>query len=86
LALMVARLMRTAGATASDERLAALAAFANEQFTLVAELIGHRAPAEHAAFAGLAERTYRALWQSAVESREDAIHFDICHETVTKSK
>lgn len=67
LAAQVAGLMRLAGATAPDERLAALAAFANEQFTLAAELAGHRPPAEAANFAALARASYRMLWRAAVE-------------------
>jgi AcrR family transcriptional regulator len=68
LADRVARLMRAAGATAPDAALSATAAFANEQFTLAAELGGR--PGQHNSFVAHAQQAYLALWGAAVAGKD----------------
>lgn len=74
LAQVVAGLMRCAGACMPVERIEALAAFANEQFTLAAELAGCRPDADRAAFAALARAAYVALWRIAIEGEAGPSH------------
>lgn len=63
----VAILMRLAGSRVPPHRLATIAAFANEQYTLAAEMAGHRPEHERADFVALAEATFMALWRDAIE-------------------
>lgn len=74
LAEQVADLMRLAGARASQVDLIALAAFANEQFTLAAELGGR--PGQPQEFATHARNAYFALWQTAIGGDERVMHDD----------
>ena len=67
LARDVATLMRLAGAQGEQQALESAAAFANEQFTLAAELAGHRPPAERDAFVALARHAFVALWRANIE-------------------
>jgi AcrR family transcriptional regulator len=66
LAGRVAELMALAGAVGPADDLTDLAAFANEQFTLAAELAGRRPESDAPAFAVLARTAYLALWQSVL--------------------
>ncbi len=74
LANRVAELMRVAGAQADDAELVGIAAFANEQFTLAAELSGR--PGQRYAFGAHARQAYAALWGQAIIGRAAGGHID----------
>lgn len=73
LAGRVAELLTLAGAAGPTDALTDIAAFANEQFTLAAELAGRRPETDAPAFAALARAAYLTLWENVL-SGAGAIH------------
>lgn len=63
----VAELLQLAGAQQPLGELAVLASFANEQFSLAAELSGHLAEEQRKAVLRLARYAFIALWRAAIE-------------------
>jgi AcrR family transcriptional regulator len=85
LAERVAELMALAGADGPPGALVDLAAFANEQFTLAAELAGRRPEPDGQAFAALARATYLTLWDNVL-SGAGSIHDGINPELAGECK
>ena len=79
LAERVAELMVIAGADGPITRLTAIAAFANEQFTLAAELAGR--PGQRYAFVRHAREAYAAMWRTAIFGSRDQVHSMDNHQT-----